>query len=65
MILVTREWNDLLNCQLKFGNYSDTPFLVVTAALLQLIMPIAIPPGNGLGLIGLNLLPRATMLIIQ
>jgi len=43
MILVTREWNDLLNCQLKFGNYSDTPFLVVTAALLQLIMPIAIP----------------------
>ena len=38
----TREWNDLFNCQLKSGNYSDTPFLVVTAALLQSIMPIAI-----------------------
>ena len=28
--------------RLKFGNYSDTPFLAITAALLQSIMPIAI-----------------------
>ena len=27
---------------MKSGAYSDTPFLVVTAALLQSIMPIAI-----------------------
>ena len=38
----TREWNDLFKCQLKSGTYSDIPFLVVTAALLQSIMPIAI-----------------------
>jgi len=38
----TREWKDILNCQIKSGNYSDTPFLVITAALLQSIMPIAI-----------------------
>jgi len=27
---------------MKLGSYSDTPFLVVTAALLQSIIPIAI-----------------------
>jgi len=38
----TREWEDLFKCQMKSGAYSDTPFLVVTAALLQSIIPIAI-----------------------
>jgi len=38
----TREWKDLFKCQMKSGAYSDTPFLVVTAALLQSIIPIAI-----------------------
>ena len=33
---------DLFKCQMKSGAYSDTPFLVVTAALLQSIIPIAI-----------------------
>ncbi|KAG4096727.1 hypothetical protein H8356DRAFT_1680071, partial [Neocallimastix lanati (nom. inval.)] len=37
----TREWKDLFKCQMKSGAYSDTPFLVVTAALLQSIIPIA------------------------
>ena len=52
-------------CQMKSGAYSDTPFLVVTAALLQLIIPIAMA-SNGLCSIGPNrivlLLPRASML---
>jgi len=47
---------------MKSGAYSDTPFFVVTAALLQSIIPIAI----GLCSIGSNrivlLLPRASML---
>ena len=38
----TREWKNLFKCQLKSGAYSDTPFFVVTAALLQSITPIAI-----------------------
>jgi len=38
----TREWKVLFKSQMKSGAYSDTPFLVVTAALLQLIIPIAI-----------------------
>ena len=38
----TREWKYLFKCQMKSGTYSDTPFLVVTAALLQSIIPIAI-----------------------
>jgi len=38
----TREWKDLFKCQMKSDAYSDTPFLVVTAALLQSIIPIAI-----------------------
>jgi len=38
----TREWKDLFKCQMKSGAYSDTPFLVITAALLQSIIPIAI-----------------------
>jgi len=33
----TRIWKDLFKCQMKLGAYSDTPFLVVTAALLQSI----------------------------
>jgi len=36
----SREWKDLCNCQIKSGNSSDTPFLVVTAALLNYIIPI-------------------------
>ncbi|KAG4087320.1 hypothetical protein H8356DRAFT_1350732 [Neocallimastix lanati (nom. inval.)] len=38
----TREWKDLFKCQMKSGAYSDIPFLVVTAAPLQSIIPIAI-----------------------
>jgi len=38
----TRKWKDLFKCQIKSGAYFDTPFLVVTAALLQSIIPIAI-----------------------
>ncbi|KAG4100901.1 hypothetical protein H8356DRAFT_1360265 [Neocallimastix lanati (nom. inval.)] len=38
----TREWKDLFKCQMKSGAYSDTLFLVVTAALLQSIIPITI-----------------------
>ena len=38
----TREWKDLFKWQMKSGAYSDTPFLVVTAALLQSITPTAI-----------------------
>ena len=38
----TREWKDLFMCQMKSGAYSDTPFLVVTEALLQSIIPIAV-----------------------
>jgi len=38
----TREWKDLFKYQMKSGAYSDTPFLVVTAALFQSIIPIAI-----------------------
>jgi len=37
----TREWKDLFKCQMKSGAFSDTPFLVVTEALLQSIIPIA------------------------
>jgi len=37
----SKEWKDLCNCQIKSGNSSDTPFLVVTAALLNYIIPIA------------------------
>ena len=38
----TREWKDLFKCQMKSGAYSYTSFLMVTAALLQSIIPIAI-----------------------
>ena len=38
----TREWKDLFKCQMKSGAYSDIPFLVVTAALLPSMIPIAI-----------------------
>ena len=38
----SREWKDLLKCQMLSGTYSDIPFLTVTAALLQSIMPTAI-----------------------
>ena len=38
----TREWKNLCKCQTKIGALSDTPFLTVTAALLNNIIPIAI-----------------------
>jgi len=38
----TREWKNLCKCQTKTGALSDTPFLTVTAALLNNIIPIAI-----------------------
>jgi len=38
----TREWKDLFKWQMKSGAYSDTPYLVVIATLLQSIIPIAI-----------------------
>ena len=44
-VLITVQGNgrNLVKCQMKSGAYSDTtPFLVVTAALLQSIIPIAI-----------------------
>jgi len=39
--IISREWKDLCDCQIKPGNSSDIPFLVVTAALLNNILPIA------------------------
>jgi len=61
-IKLCNEYPDLFKCQMKSGAYSDTPFFVVTAALLQSIIPIAI----GFCSIGSNrivlLLPRASML---
>jgi len=41
-LLGTREWKNLCKCQTKIGALSDTPFLTVTAALLNSIIPIAI-----------------------
>jgi len=38
----TKEWRNLCKCQTKNGALSDTPFLSVTAALLNNIIPIAI-----------------------
>jgi len=38
----TREWKNLCKCQTKTGALSDTPFLTVTAAFLNNIIPIAI-----------------------
>jgi len=38
----SREWKILCKCQTKNGTLSDTPFLTVTAALLNNIIPIAI-----------------------
>ena len=37
----TREWKDLYNCQLKAGKYSEVPFLLRSAAILNDIMPCA------------------------
>jgi hypothetical protein len=34
------EWKNLCNCQIKSSNLSETPFLVKTAVLLNLIMPV-------------------------
>ena len=39
---ISREWKELFKCQLSSGSFTETPFLVVTAALLNKIMPIAI-----------------------
>ena len=45
-VLITVQGNGriyfIFKCQMKSGAYSDTPFLVVTAALLQSIILIAI-----------------------
>ena len=38
----SREWVELCKCQTQNGTYTELPFLVVTAALLNKIMPIAI-----------------------
>jgi len=38
----SREWKNLCKCQTKTGALSDTPFLTVTAALLNNIISIAI-----------------------
>ena len=38
----TREWMEFYNCQIKPGDYSENPFLVATAAILNIIMPIAL-----------------------
>jgi len=38
----TREWKNLCKCQTKTGALSDTPFLTVTAAFLNNIIPITI-----------------------
>ena len=38
----TTEWRNMCKCQTKNGTLSDTPFLTVTAALLNIIIPIAI-----------------------
>ena len=38
----TREWKNLCKCQTKNGVLSDTPFLTVTAAFLNIIILIAI-----------------------
>ena len=38
----TREWMEFCNCQIKPGDYSKPPFLVVTAAILKKIIPIAL-----------------------
>jgi len=35
------EWTEFYNCQIKPGDYSETPFLVATAAILNIIMSIA------------------------
>ncbi len=44
----TREWKDILNCQIKSGNYSDTPFLVITAALFYNRLCLLLLTSNGL-----------------
>jgi len=33
---------EFYNCQIKPGDYSKTPFLITTAAILNKIMPIAL-----------------------
>jgi len=38
----TREWVEFYNCRIKPDDYSETPFLVATAAILNKIMPIAL-----------------------
>ena len=39
---ISREWKELCKHQTSTGDLTDTPFLVVTAALLNKIMPTAI-----------------------
>jgi len=38
----TRKWMEFYNCQTKPGDFSETLFLVATAAILNKIMPIAL-----------------------
>ena len=54
LIIEQREWKDLFKCQMKSGAYSDTPFLVVTAALLQIDYIYCYLASNGLCSIGSN-----------
>jgi len=58
-----REWKNLCKCQTKVGALSDTPFLTVTAALLNNIIPIAIGRQRLLlNRFKYNTNPRASML---
>ena len=38
----TREWMEFYNCQIKPGDFSETPFLVATTAIHNKIKPIAL-----------------------
>ena len=38
----TKEWMEFYNCQIKLGDFSETPLLVATTAILNKIMPIAL-----------------------
>ena len=40
----TKEWVEFYNCQIKPGDYSETSFLVATAAISNKTMPIARSP---------------------
>ena len=50
----TKGMEGSIKCQMKSGAYSDTPFLVVTAALLQIDYIYCYLASNGLCSIGSN-----------